>query len=287
MKTSSATDGRIGFRSILLYGVIALVTFLAASITMLPASVAARVLQHATNGQATLAATSGKAWNGRGDLLLKTGAKPIVVRDCSWNVLGDRLWAGELAVRFTFGGQDLSGQTTLARSMTTMAVRETRLNIAANLIAESIDRLRGWGAGGAVELAAERLELTGDAINGQADLFWRDATAIGFPTLGDFRLQLKGTGRDPATIQLTTLRGPLQVNGRGQATPGKVLRFNGTARAENGAPDKVNLLVGALGPRGADGAYAFELALPMPRLAGSQPAGAKAARINDGGDRHG
>jgi Type II secretion system (T2SS), protein N len=270
------------FRTIALYSVIGIGTFAVASLTMLPASVAARALESATQGQVKLSATSGKAWNGRGDLTLIASGKPVVVRDCSWSVLGARLLAGELAVAVSFGGPDISGQATVARNFATLAVRDTKLRVSAGLLAEQIERLRGWGASGTVDLNAEDLQISADAIVGNVELLWRDATAIGFPTLGDYRLTIAGAGTAPAKIELATLRGPLQVNGRGEASPGKVMRFAGSARTDNGAPDKVVALVGALGPRRADGSFGFDLAVPLPRLATGKPTvGAAAPRSSE------
>lgn len=276
------TNAMARARTILLYGTIGIGAFAIASVTMLPANVAARVLESATNGQVKLSATSGKAWNGRGDLNFTVGGKPVVVRDCSWSVLGSRLLTGELAVAVSFGGPDITGKATVARDFVALSVRETKLRLSAGLLAEQVERLRGWGASGTIDISADDLKISGDTIAGNVELFWRDATAIGFPTLGDYRLSVAGAGNAPAKIELTTMRGPLQLNGRGEASPGKALRFAGSARVDNGAPDKIIALVGSLGPRRADGSFGFDLAVPLPRLTPGPASGPGTGKVTVG-----
>jgi general secretion pathway protein N len=68
--------------------------------------------------------------------------------------------------------------------------------------------------------------------------------------MGSYRVQLRGTPEGTATpeLQLSTLQGPLQLQGQGQWI-GSRLRFSGEARADEGAESALSNLLNIIGRR--------------------------------------
>jgi general secretion pathway protein N len=104
--------------------------------------------------------------------------------------------------------------------------------------------------GGVLQVASPGLEL--QSVQGRwrlggaltVELLGATSRLSPLPQLGDYRLQLLGTGAggEAATVRLDTLAGALQLSGSGQWS-GARLRFRGEARAaEAEAPALSNLL---------------------------------------------
>jgi general secretion pathway protein N len=106
--------------------------------------------------------------------------------------------------------------------------------------------------GGVLELAWSDADLRGAAVNGQLQVDWRDARSAlsSVAPLGSYRLRVTGAGAPP-TMELVTLSGPLQMQGKG-TMQGSRIRFNGTAGAEPAMWPALNGLLGVLGMRSGD-----------------------------------
>jgi general secretion pathway protein N len=110
--------------------------------------------------------------------------------------------------------------------------------------------------GGVLKLTSPGLTLQSAQgrwhLSGQADLMVLGASSrlSTLDTLGSYRLSLTGEAdaSRPTLISLTTLEGPLQLNGNGQWTAGKV-RFRGDARAAPGSEAALNNLLNIIGRR--------------------------------------
>jgi len=106
--------------------------------------------------------------------------------------------------------------------------------------------------GGVLELAWTDADLRGAALNGELQIDWRDARSAlsTVAPLGSYRLRVTGAGAPP-TMELVTLSGPLQMQGKG-TMQGSRIRFNGTAGAEPAMWPALNGLLGVLGMRSGD-----------------------------------
>jgi general secretion pathway protein N len=92
-----------------------------------------------------------------------------------------------------------------------------------------------------------RLRFSGRA---ELELLGMAARLSTLPWLGDYRLALAGDAErgDAATLELVTLRGTLQLSGRGQIAAGRV-RFQGMAQAAPGAEAALDNLLNIIGRR--------------------------------------
>jgi general secretion pathway protein N len=106
--------------------------------------------------------------------------------------------------------------------------------------------------GGTLEARWSQGELSAGALTGELQIDWRDATSALSPVapLGTYRILVTGRG-DTATLDLQTLRGPLQMEGSGRIN-GLQVRFRGTATAEPSSRAALDGLLGLLGMRSGD-----------------------------------
>lgn len=108
---------------------------------------------------------------------------------------------------------------------------------------------------GSLQLSAQALSLLQVqgriVLGGQAEIVLSDlASRVStLETLGDYRLDLRGDpAGDAASLELSTLRGALQLSGRGQWVASK-LRFRGQASAAAGFEAALNNLLNIIGRR--------------------------------------
>jgi general secretion pathway protein N len=103
--------------------------------------------------------------------------------------------------------------------------------------------------GGLLRIRWGESRLSGDGFYGTVQVDWDNAQSALSPVvpLGDFRVALTASGSD-GEARLTTLRGPLLLEGQGQMKAGSI-RFSGTADAEPEMRASLNGLIGVLGPR--------------------------------------
>jgi general secretion pathway protein N len=112
---------------------------------------------------------------------------------------------------------------------------------------------------GAMQLDWSAWRLFGDQAFGQLVLnFSEVASRVSrVKPLGSYRVVLDAAGSS-ASLRLSTLRGPLLLQGTGQLA-GHAVSFQGTASAAPGAQDSLNGLLNILGRRVADNRYALNL----------------------------
>lgn len=102
----------------------------------------------------------------------------------------------------------------------------------------------------AVESAQGRWRVQGRA---RLEVLALQSVLAPLDTLGSYQVDLIGQaqGQDATAVQLTTLQGPLRLQGSGQWA-GARLRFRGEATADPDARSMLNNLLNLLGPRRGD-----------------------------------
>lgn len=108
--------------------------------------------------------------------------------------------------------------------------------------------------GGVLQFGSQDLTLHATQgrwqMQGRADVQLTGASSriSTLPTLGSYRLNLQGNGEAGTQIGLSTLQGPLRIDGSGQWAGGRV-RFLGQAQAEPGSEAALNNLLNIIGRR--------------------------------------
>jgi general secretion pathway protein N len=106
--------------------------------------------------------------------------------------------------------------------------------------------LRITSPGLGIERVQGRLRFTGEAAFDVSGAASRMST---LPVLGSYRLNLRGdAGTGSATVNLTTVEGPLRLTGQGQWTDSG-LRFRGEGRADGGQEEALSNLLNIIGRR--------------------------------------
>ncbi len=243
-------------------------------VTQAPAQWLADGLQAATGGRLLLAEARGSLWNGSALLVLTGGAGS---RDAS--ALPGRL---QWQLRPGLGVLHLDArqacclpdglQLTLTPGWNSYSLvldptepaRPGGPPQAARLLGQwPASWLAGLGTpwntlqlGGQLQLASTGLRLQSVAgqlrVAGDLQLQLRGASSrlSALPTLGSYQLLLQGSGQggDATTLRLSSLEGPLRLNGEGQWT-GAQLRFRGTAQAGDGQDSALANLLNIIGRR--------------------------------------
>lgn len=204
---------------------------LAATLTALltaPASLVATLVAHHSGDRVILADAEGPWWNGSAWVSLKLNGQSALT------LPGRIHWVFEpLARGFRVGGAPWLDGSFLAYWHAGPVLTKGQANLPASALQQlgiPFSLLRPTGQLAIRWENAERIRID-----------WLDAASplAVLPRLGDFRLDWQ-----PGQWQLTTLRGPLQIDG--EAAGGQP--FSGTARSDPEAADKLAALLNMLGP---------------------------------------
>jgi hypothetical protein len=270
----------------MLYLLVAGLAVIGATLSVLPASVAAGLIATGTKGQFKLTNVSGTAWSGRGDANVAPfapGQAPLVIRNVEWTVQRWRMLMGELALALRFNGPELSGGVDVTRSINQILARNLKVSLPASLVTVNVPAAREWKTPGMVQLTSDSLLFTPRGIRGVGELNWRGAEAVGIGAIGDYRALVKGSGEGPAAVDLTTLRGQIRLEGRGELSPNNQLRMNVNLNVDG--PNRALLLplFGMIGRQQPDGSVAIEIdSRKAPR-----PAPMKRSSSTNGVERYG
>ena len=168
--------------------------------------------------------------------------------------------ASEATVKLTGA---TTGQGQLQLGYRTLTLKDFDVALPAEIAAALYSPAAFVSPKGFVRLRTGRLDASGKGLNGNAEIFWNDASArlSGDAPLGDYRLDLAGSGEN-AQLSLATVSGRLQLSGQGQwqTTTGNV-RFQGSASA--GDPS-LGALLNILGPDQGGGRRALSANLTLP-----------------------
>lgn len=249
------------------YGAIALLAIAGATIVSLPASLVAALLAGAAEGRVTFANVTGTAWRGRGDVTVVLGGPPILIPALEWKVHPIGLLAGELRAELRFAGADLRGQATVAQGFHATDLRDVDVTLPAEWIAQRMPLLAAWGVTGMVAIKASTATLSDTRIIADGEIVVRNASAARLGALGDYRVTTAPAG-DKTAYRITTLGGPLQVNGAGEIGAHGDFRLNGAVATDAANHARLGPFLSMLGPRRADGTIGIQ----WPLFGAPQPA---------------
>ncbi len=243
--------------SLAVLGVAAFVVFLAVGV---PASFVAARIAAATNGVVNLTDTQGTIWEGSGRAVIATPhALPVVIDNVSWRFNPARLIAAEMSFALRFTLANAAGEVEAARGFAGWKARSLAVKGEAGSLVSLVPLVATWQPGGEVTLTALVLAWDGNALAGEAQLEWRQASTSLSPVkpLGTYRAVVTATG-GPAKVLVSTTEGALRITGEGSIESPSRWRFSGEARAEPAQAGALEPLLGLMGPKRADGAAGLE-----------------------------
>jgi len=191
----------------------------------------------------------GTIWHGSALVGFSNGREiTLVPGRVDWQIDGVR--AG--GVSATVAHEWLTAPLRLSLSREGVAFAKGSARLPAGVLASAGAPFNTLRPGGTLEASWTDTQLRGAALSGDVQIDWRDARSAlsTVAPIGSYRLRVTGHGDGPA-LDLVTLSGPLQLQGRGKIE-GSRIRFNGTAGAEAGMQPALNGLLGVLGMRSGD-----------------------------------
>jgi general secretion pathway protein N len=210
------------------FAAIGLSFYVATLIIHAPATLIDAELQEASNGRLRLAQAEGTIWSGTGLIEIRdAGSRSAIAKDIAWRVLPESLWRGRLICEIYLERTDQ--RALMAVSLSDIEITNANINLPAEALVFAEPRLKPLKLSGDVQLRATNLSVGRGGLLGRVTLKWL-AAGSAFSTvspIGSYELRLDGQGHS-VTAALSTLEGPLQIDGSGSWTNGKALAFHAT-----------------------------------------------------------
>ena len=171
----------------------------------------------------------------------------LVPARVSWQVRWKALFGGRVVIDVQHAAVDGAMRVSYDRSG--LSLEPGRAQLPAGLLVVAGAPFNTISPGGTLHLRWDKLQFAGNGFDGEISMDWRAAQSALSPVspLGDYRVTAQASGGE-GDMKLTTLKGPLLLEGSGRIEAGKI-RFSGTADAEPDMRESLNGLIGVLGPR--------------------------------------
>jgi hypothetical protein len=255
--------GALGWRRALGVGAGALLLYVLFLVVTLPAAWLADGVSRASRKAVQLQEPEGSVWSGSGRLVMTRG--PREFGQMKWSVNPLWLFAGRLHLNVQLSGGQTQGQGALRVGYRSLSLKDFEAAVPAELAPVLYSPAALIDPKGQLRLRTSSLDVSGNGLQGTAELTWQGAGVRvgGTNPLGDYRLDVNGQGEN-AQLTLATLSGRLQLNGQGQwQTTTGALRFQGSAAATQPDP-QLDLLLNMLGPDQGGGRRALNATLTLP-----------------------
>jgi len=201
-----------------------------ALIAAAPAALIDATLARASKGWLRLAEARGTLWSGSGQIEIRDRfGRTAAGRYLAWRALPASLLRGNLLfdVELARSGRRFPVKVTFSG----IEVGSADLDLPAEVLWLGVPKLAPLGLGGDMSIHVADLILGNGTIRGNGTLQWRAATSAltAVSPLGDYELRLDSNGTR-VQAALRTLRGPVELDGKGSWTSGDNPNFTATAR---------------------------------------------------------
>jgi len=204
--------------------------YAAALVVLVPATLIDAQLQRASHGRLRLAEAHGSLWSGAGWIEIRDAeGKAGVAKRLAWRVLPVSLLRARLVAEV--GLDQAAKPFPVSISLSRMEIADAGIRVPAAVLGLGLPRLAPLRLSGEVLISVPRLSVERGRMDGEATLQWRAAGSALSPIspLGEFEVQIKAVG--PAVhAALSTLHGPLQLEGKGTWSNGARPSFLVAAR---------------------------------------------------------
>ena len=204
--------------------------FAVALVALAPATLIDARLERASEGRVRLAEARGSLWSGAGWIEIRDAdGRAGVAKPLAWRVLPGSLLRGRLSVEVDLDQAARPFPVTL--SLSRIEIADAGISVPAAVLGLGMPRIAPLRLTGDVLVDIPRLSVERGRMDGEATLKWRAAGSALTPIspLGDYEVRFKAVG--PALhAALSTLEGPLQLDGKGTWTNGAPPSFVVAAR---------------------------------------------------------
>ena len=240
-------------------------TFYAACLLITaPASMTAWIIARASDGMVLLERPEGSMWRGRASRLLVSipGGGAMSIGNSTWDVALLRLFRGELAIDLALDGV-VNGSGTLILQPGKVRVTGSRITLPASVFVSFFPVLQFIRPGGQLAIDIADVVFSANRITGAGEALWMDATSALSPLapLGSYRARVE-SDQQHARLEITTMRGALQVEGRGAWSSAAGVSFEGLARAAPGEAPRLRDLLQLMGRDDGNGNHRLRYVAP-------------------------
>lgn len=239
-----------------------LAAYAAALVALAPATLLDARLQGMGKGTLRLAEARGSLWSGAGWIEVRdTHGRAGIARRLAWRVLPESLLRGRLVAEVELDQAARPFPVTI--SLSRMQIGAARIRLPAAALGLGMPRLAPLRLTGDVTVDISHLSLEPGSIEGAATLQWRAAGSALTPIspLGDYEVRFTGTGPAMHAV-LSTLEGPLQLEGKGTWSGSAAPRFLATARVPAQHQDQLAPLLRLIAIEGVPGTFVLDSANP-------------------------
>jgi len=208
----------------------ALTAYVAALVAFAPATLIDARLQRMGEGTLRLAEARGSLWSGAGWIEVRDAhGRAGIARRLSWRVSPVSLLRGRPVADVELDQADK--RFPVAISLSRLEVGAVHVRLPAAALSLGMPRLAALRLTGDVLVDISGLSLEPGRMQGAATLQWRAAGSALTPVspLGDYEVRFSAAGA-VVHAALSTLEGPLQLDGKGTWSHGVPPRFAATAR---------------------------------------------------------
>ena len=193
-------------------GVAAYLLFL---VVNLPAAWLGYALERSSAGKIALGDPRGTVWKGQGSLAVRSGEGFRSVADIDWRCNPLALFAGRLSLRLSGGAPGAKLRADVSLGVRSVRLQSLEASAPAALLESAVPAVAFFKPEGRVRVQADSFEVGAASVLGAATVEWADAGLSGVARIGDYRLQITGTG-ERAAVKLATVRGDLRMSGDGE-----------------------------------------------------------------------
>jgi len=254
-------------RTIVRFAVLGVAAYLVFLVATLPAAWLGYALESASAGAVALGEPGGTVWKGKGALAVRLRGSYRGIADIEWRCNPLSLFSGRLAVALTGDGPGVSLKGMLSLGFRSVRLEKIDANVPVGLMEPALPAgaaiMDLYKPEGRVRLVSDSLEIAPASVRGSMTMEWLEAGMSGIARIGDYRLQVNGSG-ERADLRLQTLRGDLRVNGSGEwkAAQPREVQMSGEAQISPGRKDLEPLLDLVAG-RGAGDSRRFGWAMTL------------------------
>ena len=238
-----------------------LLVFTVTLVAAMPAALMDGWVRQASGGVVRLASPHGTLWRGAATPVLNLGrGAPLVLNRIHWQLSLRRIFSGNLLVNLQEREGKQQAPVEILLGVHQVELHHVSLELPAAVIGGLNPILLAMHFQGRVAIATDKLVLKrSGAVQGTLTANWQDAGSALSPLnpFGDYRFDLTGKG-DKMAINLSTVSGTLQLDGKGTWSGGK-LAFRTTASANGDSKAVFSEMLHHLGPEISPGVFLFKI----------------------------
>ncbi len=226
------------------------IAFAVALLVMAPASLVGAWMGSLTRGTVELANSEGTVWSGSGiPVFYLPRGTPVTLDQISWKISVRALLQGKIHLMLSQGRAPERPAAVVDAGPGSITLRDVSVEVPAEVLEEIHPLLQALQPHGTLQITSGRLTLSRESMQGTASAQWLSASSAVTTVnpVGSYQFNVRCTGAQ-AAIDLTTLSGPLMLDGHGEWSSAAGLTIEAHARTNPENQASLAELLHHLGP---------------------------------------